>query len=261
MIIILIAIIILLILFKSRSNFKDPVTVALVTLVYKPKNIDTWLELHRNFGISHFYIRLEDTPEIIEFLRSQPDVTLTVASSEKDSNQYSSLQKRQIETVNKVLKNCKQTFLIHIDCDEVLSGDINEIKKLPKKVSTFWMQNHEAVYSDIPTTADSCFKAKRYRNCKYETCASYINGKGGARVEPGARLDGPHRFTGKGKEVKLNVIVKHYESCDFEQYVKKYKRLSHAVNMDTIPFVYYRQSILASGSEEKLKEVFKRYRT
>ena len=104
-------------------------------------------------------------------------------------------------------------------------------------------------------------KTKRYRNCKYETCASYINGKGGARVESGARLDGPHRFVGKGKEVKINVIVKHYESCDFEQYVKKYKRLSRAVNMDTIPFVYYRESILASGSEEKLKEVFKRYRT
>jgi hypothetical protein len=31
--------------------------------------------------------------------------------------------------------------------------------------------------------------------------------------------------------------------------------------MDSIPFIYYRESILASGSEEKLKEVFKKYRT
>jgi hypothetical protein len=257
----IILVVVLLIIFKQRSNFKEPITVAVIALVYKPKNIETWLDLHRDFGISHFYIRLEDTPELERYLRSQPDVTLMVATSEKDSNQYTSLQTRQIETTNKVLKMCKETFLIHIDCDEVLSGDINEIKKLPKNVSTFWMQNHEAVYEDIPTGTDNCFSAKRYRNCKFEKCASYVNGKGGARVEHGVHLEGPHRFKGNGKEVKINVIVKHYESCDFEQYIKKYKRLSRAVNMDTIPFVYYRESILASGSEDKLKEIFKKYRT
>jgi len=254
-------VLILIFLLRKKSNFGNTVTVAVIALIYKPKNITTWLDLHRQFGINHFYIRLEDTPELIDFLRSQPDVTLMVGSSEKDSNQYSSLQTRQIDTVNKVLKICKENFLIHIDCDEVLSGDISEIKNLPEDVTTFWMQNFEAVYNGIPSSSDNCFTAKTLRDCSKTGCASYINGKGGARVKPDVYLHGPHRFASNGKEVKINVRVNHYESCDFDQYLKKYKRLSKEVNMETIPFIYYRESILANGSETKLKEVFKKYRT
>ena len=112
--------------------------------MYRPKNVETWLEIHRKLGINHFYIRLEDTPELVEYLGSQPDVTLMVASSNRDSNQYATLQTRQIETVDKVIDLCRQKgieWLIHIDCDEILEGDLNEIYNLPKNVGTFWMQN------------------------------------------------------------------------------------------------------------------------
>jgi len=171
---------------------------------------------------------------------------------------------RQNKMVKDALNLCKKKsikWLIHIDCDEILDGDLNEILNLPKNVNTFWMQNYEAVYEDIPTTADSCFKAKYYRNCKKEKCASYINGKGGGRVSADIKITGPHRFESNGKEVELNMKVKHYESCDFNQYIKKYRHLSKGADLTKIPFSYYRESILASGSEEKLKEVFKQYRT
>ena len=185
-----------------------------------------------------------------------------ISTSLKDTNQYLTLQHRQIDTVNKVLKMCKNngiTWLIHIDCDEVLEGDINEIKNLPNIVDTFWMQNHEAVYDGIPKSTDNCFQAKYYKNCKNEICASYINGKSGGRTINDVKLIGPHRFKGKN-EIKINMIVKHYESCDFDQYIKKYTRLSKGVVLKDIPFAYYRESISAKGNVDKLKKIYKNYR-
>jgi hypothetical protein len=250
---------------KNKSSFGETVKVGVIALMYKPKNVEAWLDLNRSFGISHFYIRLEDTPELIDYLKSQPDITLMVASSDKDKNQYLTLQTRQIETVNKVLNMCKQDnidWLIHIDCDEILSGDINEITSLPESVGTFWMQNIEAVYDGIPGASDSCFKAKYYKDCgdSGSNCVSYVNGKGGGRIRSDVSCNGPHRFKSKGDEVKLNIVVKHYESCDFDQYLKKYSRLKKGVNLETIPFPYYRESIMANGSKDKLEQVYKKYR-
>jgi hypothetical protein len=237
--------------------------IAIISLFYKPKNVETWLEIHRNLGISHFYIRLEDTPDLVQFLESQPDVHLMVESSENDKDQYQSLQTRQIDTINKVIDICKKElidFLIHIDCDEILEGNIDEIINLPPEVGTFWMQNHEAVYEGIPTSKDSCFQAKFYRDCGSEYCASYTNGKGGGRISNSLKAHGPHRFKSNGKEVKINIIVKHYESCDFDQYIKKYSRLKKGVKLEDIPFPYYRESILANGDKDTLENVYKKYR-
>ena len=249
----------------SKSQFTpETPTVALVTLIYKPKSINDWLKRHREFGISHFYIRLEDTPELIEYLTKQPDVTLMVASNNADSNQFISLQKRQIDTVNKVIKMCKQTFLIHTDCDEILSGNIQEITNLPDSIGTFWMQNYEAKYANVPSESDTCFQAKHLIDCSKETCSSYINGKGGCRVSaPGVHLVGPHRFKSNLRDTKINVIVEHYESCDFQQYIKKYTRLSNNTNtsdINAIPFKYYRESILANGSTKALSLIYKKFR-
>jgi hypothetical protein len=269
MTIFLIALLILFVLLKRPiskfDNLKEirKKSVAIITLMYRPKNVETWLLIHRNLGIDHFFIRLEDTPELIDYLKSQPDVTLMVASSSKDTNQYTTLQTRQIETTNKVIKSCKFDFLIHIDCDEILDGDLDEIRNLPDNVGTFWMQNHEAVYSSIPTSRDSCFQAKFYRNCGDvgSGCASYVNGKGGGRISQSLESNGPHRFKSNLREKKINMIVKHYESCDFEQYLKKYSRLQQGAKIDEIPFPYYRESILAAGNMDNLKNIYAKYRT
>ena len=122
------------------------------------------------------------------------------------------------------------------------------------------MQNHEAVYDGIPKSTDNCFQAKYYKDCgkSDSNCVSYVNGKGGGRAIPGVSSNGCHRFKGK-KEVKLNMIVKHYESCDFDQYIKKYQRYQKGVIIKDIPFPYYRESILAKD-KDSLKKVYQRYR-
>ena len=68
--------------------------VGIVSMIKDPKNIETWLEKHRTLGIKHFYIRLEETPDLEEYLESQPDVTVKVGKS-TGVNEYDEIQTRQ----------------------------------------------------------------------------------------------------------------------------------------------------------------------
>jgi len=264
MIVFIICLIVVLFLLQTLKDSFTKVNkkIAIVSMMYNPKNIETWIDKHRKLGISHFYIRLEDTPSIIEYLQSQPDVTLELGKS-SDSNQFFSLMERQIKMVDTFLPQIKENYIIHIDSDEILEGSLDEILYLPDEISTFWMQNHEAVYKSIPTKNDNCFQAIEYRNCEDTKagCASYINGKGGSRVYERTGLDGgPHRFRSNGgKEVKLNNLkVLHYESCDFDQYIDKYSKYQKNSDLTKIPFQYYRDSI--TSHPDNLKEIYTKYR-
>jgi hypothetical protein len=240
---------------------RSPATIGIVSCIKNPKNIETWLRLHRDFGVSRFYVRLEDTPGLVNFFESQPDVHLLVADS-KSADEYADLMERQSQMVDLALELSKKDgidWMIHIDCDEVLEGNPDEIRNLPSDVGTFWMQNYEAMYDKIPSNSDNCFKAGTFKNCATGVCASYANGKGGGRVGL-SRSHGPHRFKSSLREVKLgSVIVKHYESCDFEQYIAKYKRLAKS-DTSKIPFSYYKESIQADGDVGTLEKVYEKYR-
>jgi hypothetical protein len=160
-----------------------------------------------------------------------------------------------------------------MDCDELLDGSLDEIHRLPEKVRTFWMENVEAVYEDIPKKDDKCFAAATFRKCSEEgvRCVSYVNGKGGGRVAPDVTLGGPHRFVSSmsgAEDKKLSsLIIKHYESCDFDSYKKKFMHLAQNDATMKIPFSYYNESIEAAkeanktGSDDILECVYEKHRT
>ena len=244
--------------------------IAIVSMMKQPKNIDTWLDYHRYMGVRHFYIRLEDTEDLIDFLQNQPDVTLEIGNS-TNVNEYEDIQRRQFDIVTKALKDSSERpdidWLIHIDSDELLQGNLSEIEKLPKNVRTFYMKNYEAVYDKVPDEKDSCFEAKEFRDCASQGsgCVAYANGKGGGRADKDVKCYGPHRFRStneKAEERLVNVRVLHFESCDFELYKQKFMRLSKKAKLDTIPFPYYIESIKAAKekNDDKLKQVFTKYR-
>jgi len=246
--------------------------IAIVSMMKDPKNLDSWLQHHREMGIQRFYIRLEDTPELETVLRNQKDVHLEVGKS-TGYNEYNDIQVRQRKWMNDSIKWGKKDgidWVIHIDSDELLKGDLNEIRALPPSIRTFWMQNQEAKYSKIPRAADNCFVASKMVDCADEPdkCVSYGNGKGGGRVADDVSEYGPHRFKSTSQigntEVKVKMVVFHYESCDFNIYKKKYKHLANQDEKTSkdIPFPYYKESIQAAKKpgDEALEEVFIKYR-
>lgn len=248
--------------------------IGIVSMMKSPKNIETWLETHRQLGITRFYIRLEDTPEIQEYLAEQVDVVLEIGKS-TGVNEYTDIQRRQGDMINTALQKAQSdnmSWLIHIDSDELLEGSLDEIRALDPSIRTFWMQNEEAKYAKVPQAVDQCFDAVKFTNCAEDPagCVSYGNGKGGGRVASDVSAFGPHRFTttlpSAGKEVKLSkLIVQHYESCDFELYKEKYRGLAKQDRDESIPFSYYKESIDAAkipGAEgdRAMAIVFEKYR-
>lgn len=257
-------------LFLQKTNKKEsfviPPKIAIVSMMKNPKNIETWLEIHRHLGIQRFYIRLEDTPELINVLKSQPDVSLDISNS-TGVNEYVEIQNRQAKMVDKALVDARKDgldWLIHIDSDEILKGNLEEIANLPETTRTFWMQNYEALYNSVPTEEDNCFRAKKFADCSIDHCVSYVNGKGGGRTKSDVSSNGPHRFKSSQKDdqPKVNMIVEHYESCDFEKYKEKYMNLSKQDTNNNIPFPYYNDSIQAAknGGEEELMKTYIKYR-
>ena len=129
------------------------------------------------------------------------------------------------------------------------------------------MQNIEAVYKDVPSEKDNCFDAVKFNDCGKPpyNCIAYVNGKSGGRTTVNVSANGPHRF--KSSRTKTDakieeIVVKHYESCDFNSYKEKYKRLKGS-KLDSIPFPYYKDSIKAAnkGDDDALECVYSKYRT
>ena len=250
----------------------DKQQIGVVSMMKSPKNIETWLETHRQLGITRFYIRLEDTPSVEEYLAEQLDVYMQIGKS-TGLNEYTDKQRRQDDWVNEALAIAKTdgvTWLIQIDSDELLEGDLDEIRALPDNVRTFWMQNVEAKYAKIPQAADQCFAAARFINCAEESgCVSYANGKGGGRVADDVRANRSHRFstsiTGTEEPKLSKVIVQHFESCDFDLYVEKYRGLAKQDRDEDIPFPYYNDSIAAAKipgieGDRAMAIIFEQYR-
>ena len=242
--------------------------VAIVSMMRRPKDIDDWLEYHRAMGIMRFYIRLEDSEELEEYLDGQADITLEVGKS-TGKDEYKEIQTRQCKMVDDALKKAqedKMDWLIHIDSDELLDGDLDEFNSLSEKIRTIIMNNKEAVYKDIPRENDQCFTAAKFRNCADANsgCVSYVNGKSGGRVAPDVSCFGPHRFRSnrtdaEDKTIKMTIL--HFESCDFNTYKQKFKHVAKDPKSD-IPFPYYNDSVAAAKKEDDkaLEEVFRRYR-
>jgi len=256
---------------QKRENFENPKAkgIGVISMIKDPKNIKTWLKHHRDLGIRRFYIRLEDTPDLESYLNSQSDVHLKVGKS-TGVNEYDEKQVRQHAWVNDALKIARNDgikWLVHIDADELLSGQMNEILTLPQSVRTFWMQNKEAKFPKVPEKSDDCFSASKVVDCgkNNNSCVAYQNGKGGGRTTSDVEANGCHRLKSNREErsIKLErVFVLHYESCDFDIFKTKFKGLAVQDKKIKIPFPYYNESIAAAkkNDDKKLYEIYQKYR-
>jgi hypothetical protein len=242
--------------------------VAIVSMMRRPKDLDDWLEYHRAMGIMRFYIRLEDTEDLEEYLANQDDITLEIGKS-TGKDEYKEIQTRQCTMVDAALKKAQEDhmdWLIHMDCDELLDGEIDELSGLNETVRTIVMNNKEAVYKDIPRENDQCFAASKFRDCSDANsgCVSYVNGKSGGRAAPDVHCNGPHRFRSDrvdAAEKTINMKILHFESCDFNTYKTKFKQIAKDPKSD-IPFPYYNDSVAAANKtdDKALEDVFRRYR-
>ncbi len=242
---------------------KESDKVAVASLIRKPIDLTIWLKSLRKIGISHFFLRIEDTPELEDFLKTQSDITFEMKNSDKENN-YENLQHRQIEFVNRMIKEAAKInvdWIFHIDSDELLEGSLDFLNKLDAKYKCLKLQNVEALYKD---DEEHCFSSKKFIKCSEigAQCRSYVNGKAGGRTLPSVKLAGPHDFSyndkiGEEETYKIpfeQLHILHYDSCTFGAWAEKFNHLSK--NPQNIPFTYYNDSI---KEVVKAHETYKKY--
>jgi len=251
--------------FNDTSIENKPFSsVGIITFMRKPIDLSLWFKHHRLLGVTHFFIRVEDTPELEDYLQNQKDVIFEMGESNKDGDNYMTLFERQITFINNTLVKAKAMnidWVFNVDVDELLHGTLRVLDNLDSKYKCLKLENAEAVFrEDEPT----CFSAIKFLRCgKHAPCRAYANGKSGARPVDGVSSRGVHNFAYNNETEGPNIYnvvfedlhILHFDACSLGSWVEKYYHLSKN-SKKNIPFPYYYQSIDASV---KAYEVYKKH--
>ena len=244
----------------ASIHSKSKKRIGIANMMKNPIDLPLWLKYHRNLGISKFFIRLEDSPSWEEYLKDIDDVYMESGTSDETGNNYTTVIDSQVSFVNKILQDKQKMkdidWLIHIDGDELIHGELDTLIHLPNNVKTVKFTNAEAVFKE-PKKRDTCFTATDFLRCDQGApCKSYVNGKAAGRTnDPNVFLAGCHDFGYKGDVSnegssnykipfdKLHVL--HFEGCSFGGWVEKFYHMSKGDKGD-MPFPYYKESIQAT---------------
>ena len=245
---------------ENKLNSK----IGLITFMRKPIDLSLWFKHHRALGISKFFIRVEDTPELEDYLRNQKDVIFEMGESNKNGDNYMTLFERQITFINDTLTKAKSMnidWVFNVDVDELLHGTLRILDDLDPKFKCLKLENAEAVFRENEPT---CFSAIKFLRCgKSAPCRAYANGKSGARPVEGVSSRGVHNFAYNGETEGSSIYnvpfedlhILHFDACSLGSWVEKYYHLSKN-KKENIPFPYYHQSIDASV---KAFDVYKKH--
>lgn len=182
-------------------------SLGVVSTMKQPQNLITWLRYHRErCGVKRFYLRLEDSPQLVPLLRQAPwkdCVRCTFIELINVQADVSRTMVRQAEFVDQMIVQARAegevTHLLHIDDDELLycHGGMDALHRLlevaPTQVSDLHLYNVEALHAS-PESEDP-FKtccAFRHRRSQY---GAYANGKSiGSLAHPDLHANGVHHF-------------------------------------------------------------------
>jgi hypothetical protein len=254
-------------------------SVGIMSLVRDPRNIETWLDIHRQLGIKHFYISVEDSPGTFDYLDKLPFVTAKKSKVNGGVDEWWNLMGRQgdwdelaIWAARNDLHGVK--WLVSMDADEILWGNLSVIENLPEKVRTFKLYNEEARYDKVPTLADNCFEATYFVKCWGQAdplnkkCNSYSNGKSGGRVAADVHPWGPHYMRSDGIKPGNSpwlegIRIRHYDSCSFSKWKSKFWHLAGRKKHKKDPgMIWYHESMEAIRSNNivNMYKTYKKYK-
>lgn len=101
------------------------IRLAIVTMTKRPSNFATWLRYHRTVcGVEHFFLRVEDTPCLENFLLEPPWSELcTVTLAQSTVRDWEAQTQRQMNHCFSAINRARAagyTHLLHLDDDELL---------------------------------------------------------------------------------------------------------------------------------------------
>ena len=227
-------------LITSFNEKFENIQIGIVTTVKNPHQINDWIKYHLKIGFVKLYIVLDDENENIQY----DDNRVKILKNNKQwrdnligpnhlqelLDQYDiEVMSRQIvnfNTIREIAKKDKINWLLHIDADELFYTENNSLETIfDNKYDTIKFDNYEM----IPTNDN-------YRNCFQEgimfktdknTYLAYVNGKSAVKVNSNSEIIGVHGFLGGSYYESPIGKILHYPSCNFNEYLTKYKILGN----------------------------------
>jgi hypothetical protein len=178
-------------------------------------------------------------------------------------NDTKEVMSRQITNFTNVRNYAMQddiTWLLHIDGDELFFPQDQTVKNIfNKNVDSITFQNYEMIPKK--DNYENCFISGIDFKINPMVFNAYSNGKSAVRVNSSAVIAGVHGFHGGNNyECKIRKIL-HYPSCNFDEYINKYKilgKFEHKWSDSVqIPFKFHTESrdiITECSSREALGE-------
>lgn len=249
--------------------------------------IEFWLNYHFDLGVRRIFLRVEDSPEVLDKVRSLSAErrsrvhTLLADSSDGAQSQWWSLQRRQADFCRLVKARCLDQYddvtwiLQNLDDDELLycpGGNIERfLKGVPSDKRAIFVQTVEGLYPDANKDDRRCFRTDTFVKCDHRSlCTSYYGGKSFGLLTEDLEPHGPHEFRGAGWSGKQarecykpnveEVAILHYESCNFSRWKDKFANLRVSKGGRAIPngFRFYNESIeMARRDDDEALEYYK----
>lgn len=205
--------------------------VAIVSLVKEPHAMQTWVDHHKErMKIDTFYLFADDDQEDLGLADPQVQVVKNWKGRlgyawDKDLDEPANVRVRQELIFNEALRMAKQDnvkFVIHIDSDELLWGDVpSDVFSRYPDSDAFHMKNEELA----PDRMDyqNCFLEGHKFHSDPRRFTAYGNGKAAGRVGA-CEWNGPHFISGQRSVTELpedELKVLHYPSCNIKETIKR----------------------------------------
>jgi hypothetical protein len=226
--------------YDNYTNINSKVKVGIATTVKNPHQLNDWIKYHLNIGFDKLYIVFDDENEIYNNLYKNNKNVIIFKNDDKwkkelsllpnmdhflnDKKEVMSRQILNFANSRNYAKLDKLNWLLHIDADELFYPESNSLDNIfDNNYSTILFQNYEM----IP-------KKDNYKNCFIEGVNfkinphiynAYANGKSAVNINSTAIIAGVHDFVGGNKLSSTKGKILHYPSCNFDEYVNKYKIL------------------------------------
>ena len=214
------------------------IKIGISTTIKKPQHLTYWIKYHLSIGFDKLYIVFDDENE--DFLiDNDPRIRVfrndinwkqeisKLANMDRLISDTKEVMSRQITNFTNVRNYARDdniTWLLNIDCDELFYPQKETLSSIfTKDADSIIFKNYEMVP-----------KRDNYENCfvdgvDFKTNPrifnAYSNGKSAVRVNSPCVNLGVHRFQGGTNFVSSIGKILHYPSCNFNEYLSKYRIL------------------------------------
>jgi hypothetical protein len=234
--------------------------IGISTTVKNPHKLNDWIKYHLNIGFERLYIVFDNEDEDTSLITKSPKVQIfkndtnwkqqisTLANMDQFINDTKEVMSRQITNFANVRNYAKKDgidWLLHIDGDELFYPESTPLNTIFNQTAdSISFQNLEMIPKR--DNYDNCFKEGIDFKVNSRIFNAYSNGKSAVKVNSSSEISGVHGFFGGKQYVSSIGKILHYPSCNFDEYISKYKILGKFEdkwwNSVQIPFKFHTES-------------------